>query len=197
MYTYAGIGSRKTPYQTLTLMTKCARRLNELGFILRSGGASGADTAFELGVPDNKKEIFLPWRRFNDNPSHLYTPDPLAMEMARKFHPAWDKCSNAARKFHARNCHQVLGRDLNVPADFILCWTPEGKPVGGTGQALRLAAHWDIPVINMCHTTWRDQIAQVVSDVRDEYAAMYEQQAESDMERRLTEQYNECGTRMY
>ncbi|KKL28628.1 hypothetical protein LCGC14_2373270, partial [marine sediment metagenome] len=71
-----------------------------------------------------------------------------ALAMAAQFHPAWRACTPTARKFHARNCYQVLGNDLKTPADFIVCWTPNGKQIGGTGQALRIAREYKIPVIN-------------------------------------------------
>jgi hypothetical protein len=32
---------------------------------------------------------------------------------------------------------------------FVLCWTPGGKDVGGTAQALRIARHYDIYVCNL------------------------------------------------
>ena len=157
MFAYAGIGSRKTPANILSLMTKAARRLDELGFVLRSGGALGADTAFELGAVTHK-EIYLPWRNFNKNPSPFYRPDALAFEYARRHHPAWNRCSPAARKFHARNVHQVLGRDLASPANFVLCWTPGGRVTGGTGQAMRIAEYFDVPVINMFNDDWAGRV---------------------------------------
>jgi predicted Rossmann fold nucleotide-binding protein DprA/Smf involved in DNA uptake len=60
---YAGVGSRQTPENILHLMTRIAMRMAELGWVLRSGGAKGADYAFEKGAGD-KKEIYLPWRGF-------------------------------------------------------------------------------------------------------------------------------------
>ena len=60
---YTGIGSRETPSHILELMTKIAKYLDSLGFILRSGGAPGADTAFANGAVN--KQIFIPWKNFN------------------------------------------------------------------------------------------------------------------------------------
>lgn len=57
---YTGIGSRETPPEIQEIMTNYARKLDKLGFILRSGGAMGADTAFEKG--STNKEIYLPWK---------------------------------------------------------------------------------------------------------------------------------------
>lgn len=149
MTAYAGIGSRSTPPDILRLMTKAALHLDDRGGVLRSGGAAGADSAFELGVYSKRKEIFLPWRLFNRNPSPLWPPSQRAMDLAAHFHPAWDRCSNAARSFHARNSHQVLGVNLDDPVKFVLCWTPGGEDVGGTAQALRLARAYGIYVLNL------------------------------------------------
>jgi predicted Rossmann fold nucleotide-binding protein DprA/Smf involved in DNA uptake len=43
---YAGIGSRETPKEVLKSMTNYAKELSATGWVLRSGGADGADTAF-------------------------------------------------------------------------------------------------------------------------------------------------------
>lgn len=45
--TYAGIGSRETPMEVLELMTKASTWLGARGYTLQSGGAIGADMAFE------------------------------------------------------------------------------------------------------------------------------------------------------
>ena len=146
---YAGIGSRATPPFFMTVFARIAGRLERRGYILRSGAAAGADTAFEMGVlKAENKEIYLPWKGFNNSTSKLHTISTRAFEMASEFHPAWRALKPAARKFIARNCYQVLGTGLTAPVDFIICWTDGGKICGGTGQALRIAEEYKIPVIN-------------------------------------------------
>lgn len=147
MKTYAGIGSRQAPADVCAFLTRVALRLQSHGYVLRSGGAEGADKAFEAGA-GNAKEIFLPWKGFNENRSPLYMDNPKAMEIAEKLHPAWDKLSPAAKKMMARNAHQILGKDLNNPVRFVVCWTPNGTGSGGTGQAIRHARSLQIPVID-------------------------------------------------
>lgn len=167
---YTGIGSRATPVNVLELFSRIAMRLELRGYTLRSGGAKGADHAFERGVedPDNM-EIYLPWSGFNSKTSARCTVSNEAYEMAAEFHPNWKRCSSAARKFHARNCYQVLGWDLDTPTDFIICWTVGGKVAGGTGQALRIALEHDIPVVNFGHPD-RDSIEQLRKLVEGEDA---------------------------
>lgn len=69
--------------------------------------------------------------------------------IASEVHPAWDKCNEWARGMHSRNCHQILGYDLQSPVDAVICWTPNGKIQGGTATAIRIAMKYNIPVFNL------------------------------------------------
>lgn len=157
MKIYAGIGSRETPDVALGLMIDIGKALAQRGYMLRSGAAPGADTAFERGCDLGRgdKEIFLPWNGFNSRlvtgpqKNIIHTIPNEAFDMAAEFHPAWDRCSEAAMKLHARNCMQILGRNLNDPVDFVICWTPGGRGTGGTGQALRLAKARGITIMDL------------------------------------------------
>lgn len=151
VFIYTGIGARKTPTDVLDNMQLIARKMAKQGYILRSGGADGADSAFEVGCDQvqGKKEIYLPWKRFNNNPSEFMYPIPEAYTIAAEFHPNWKILSNAAQNFMARNAHQILGQDLKTKANLVICWTPKGQIIGGTGQALRMAEAFNIPVMNL------------------------------------------------
>lgn len=85
---YTGIGSRKTPKVFLDLFEQVGETLADYDFILRSGGANGADRAFEKGCNNlnGEKEIYLPWRGFNDSKSNLIVYDRRAFDIARKYH---------------------------------------------------------------------------------------------------------------
>ena len=148
LLTYAGIGSRSTPADILSVMQRIAKQAASGGYTLRSGGAAGADSAFETGA-GQAKEIYLPWPGFKGHPSPLCEPSEAAMAMAAQFHPAWARCSQGARRMHARNCHQILGADLDSPVAFVACWTAGGAGGGGTGQALRIAHAHAIPVFDL------------------------------------------------
>lgn len=144
---YAGVGSRETPMLVRRLMGAFAYDAHRLGWTLRSGGADGADTAFEENA-SGRAEIYLPWAGFNGRASTLF-PTLDAFKIAAKFHPAWDRCTFGARKLHARNVHQVLGHDCKTPSRFVICWTIDGKASGGTGQAIRIAQGHGIAVFNL------------------------------------------------
>lgn len=160
---YVGIGARKTPEPVLRKMRQAATFLAREGCILRSGGAKGADSAFEDGCDavGGKKEIFLPWKGFNGNPSKHYGTTREARILASRFHPNWEVIGPAGRDFHGRNCYQILGQDLETPAKFVLCWTDQGRIEGGTGQALRMALHYEIPIFNFGNQT-DDDISELL-----------------------------------
>lgn len=154
---YTGIGSRETPEEVLVVMEDLAVQLERRGYTLRSGGADGADSAFERGAI-TKKEIWLPWDRFNnhvtDNKQYFIPPkatERLAVEIARRIHPAWGRLSEGARRLHTRNVYQVLGCDLNRPSEFVIAWArvKNGRPTGGTATALKLATELNIPCFNL------------------------------------------------
>lgn len=139
---YSGIGSRSTPYEIQCVMTKLASSLEDIGYILRSGGAFGADRAFEAGVKFGNKEIFLANTKASEG----------ALEIAARIHPAWDTMSDYGKACHARNVYQILGESLKDPVEFVLCWTPEAKEVGGTRTGIVLAREFGIPVYNFADT---------------------------------------------
>lgn len=160
---YAGIGSRSTPADVLDLMRRAAYELAGRGFVLRTGGAGGADTAFADGAGDGV-QLFLPWQGFNSLTSVFEVPLPAAFALAKEHHPAWERCSRGARALHARNCHQVLGPGLDDPCKFVLCWTKDGGPTGGTGQAIRLADACGVPVFNLHDVDVRARLERFCSE---------------------------------
>jgi len=135
-HSYAGIGSRQTPRSILGVMRMIAKRLDTLGWELRSGGAKGADQAFESG--STNKDIM---QQRDATLESIFE--------AKKYHPAWSMCSPYVQGLHARNTQIVLGRDLHTPVNMVICWTPNGVAEGGTGQAIRVANENYIPVFNL------------------------------------------------
>jgi hypothetical protein len=168
---YTGIGARITPPSALAVMRALAHDLALAGWTLRTGGAAGADAAFLSGAlaADGGCEIYTPWSGFGGfGNATLERPTTAALRLAAEHHPAWSRCSAAARALHARNSHEVLGESLDDPSRFVVCWTPDGSlngaghASGGTGQALRIAAAARIPVFNLARP---DHLARIEDSV--------------------------------
>jgi predicted Rossmann-fold nucleotide-binding protein len=164
---YAGIGARKTNSKYLSYITSLGKYFAQKGYVLRSGGANGADSAFEEGcdLVNGQKEIYLPWCDFNNNKSSLYDLPNFqeAFKIAESFHPAWYSQSQAVKKLHTRNSYQVLGSDLQTPSLFVVCYT---DGTGGTMQALRIAKSYNIPVFNL---KLEKNLFQTEPDIYGEY----------------------------
>ncbi len=141
-------------------MESLAQQLAGDGWTLRTGGADGADTAFETGhraaVGARNLEVYLPWNGYNGRESFedgTIVLDPpirhLAETTAGRLHPAWGRCGRGARALHARNVAIVRGHGLDDDVDAVVCWTHDGGATGGTGMGIRIARERDIPVFNL------------------------------------------------
>ena len=157
---YAGIGARATPAVVRADMAVMAGWLTRTGWKLSSGGADGADSAFAAGAPAEQRTIWLPWRGYNGHRGadcRVLSAAAMAacMEIAAPLHPAWDRCSPAVRRLHARNAAVVTGGNLDRPVDAVIAWTAEGGISGGTGMTIRIAEARGIPVFNLGSMTPR------------------------------------------
>ena len=155
MIYYAGIGSRESPEDVLELMRDIGKYFAVRGWCLRSGGAPGADLAFEdgcIGV-NGSKQIFHPWKNFNKRYSEFYEPPLEAYGLAESVHPGWKNCKQGAQRLLARNAQQLLGPNLDDPSSIVICWTL-GLGAGGTMIAVHLAERRGIPVLNLYN--WQD-----------------------------------------
>jgi len=133
------------------------------GYGLRSGGARGADQAWEEGASTGPSPVqsFRVSLRLGEIgiPLSAIAPEIVARatELASLHHRAWPYLKPYARQLMTRNCLQVLGPALDDPVARVLCWAPDsvleaGTVVdvsGGTGLAVRLARTRGIPVLNL------------------------------------------------
>ena len=152
--TYAGIGARATPPSVLTAMTVMAGWLARQGWHLNSRRRGrGRQCVCSDGAPAGQRTLYLPWSGYNGcaGPDcRVLSPSELepCMDIAARLHPAWDRCSPAVRKLHARNA-AIVGVGLGRPVNAVVPWTPGGTVTGGTGMAIRMAMAAGIPVLNL------------------------------------------------
>lgn len=175
---WTGIGSRDTPADILELMSRIGTYMAERGFSLRSGGASGADLAFERGVIASTQpklmDIYLPWRTFGFQEGHAscyhavteWDNWPKAELLAETVHPAWYRLSPSVRKLHGRNAYQILGHGLDTPSSIVFFYAKprKGRKVkGGTNTGVMLALEHQIPVANLYYPATRNLMETVIS----------------------------------
>lgn len=194
---FTGIGSRKLPACQTPFIYYISRYLTmECGYILRSGAAIGADSAFESGVhspAQDKCEIYVPTARFKQQgcrkihvSSMSSRMDALALIEKHSLHENWSQLlSNPANSYavgcHLRNVFQVLGELGGKPpvkTKFICCWTPDGaqtfeetsKKTGGTRTAIRLACLNGIRVINLAR---EENVIRIHNKIKHLYTPSY------------------------
>ena len=154
------IGSRETPDGIIEIMEVLAEGYAKSGYIIRSGGAAGADNVVTRVVPPESREIYIPWDsfsglyhngkdilRYDFSPRHkdaTATYVDLMGIMEREV-----SSRQAVVKLHSRNVMQILGYDLDTPSEFVICWTPGGELRGGTATAIALANLFEIEVLNL------------------------------------------------
>lgn len=151
-FSYAGIGNRDTPPKFLLLITEIAKRLSKK-YVLRSGAAAGADSAFMVGTM--KSEIYVPWHNYNGFPLRFAIPAGTK-ELIDKYHPNRN-LSKGVKAMHQRNMMIITGPHLDDPVDLVICFTRDGcdssatrsMETGGTGSAISYADDLEIPIINL------------------------------------------------
>ena len=162
---YTGIGSRNISEEEEFQLIYIGDYMARHGYTLRSGKARGADSAFADGAMNHDKSMvvnYVPWENFNIN-----QPSPLDVEIdnlkqslqsrcyseAERLHPAWSKCSPAAKKLHARNMLQVTGHEEPKKLSTVLICCVDidknGDAIGGTRTAWMKAKSIGIPCLNI------------------------------------------------
>jgi hypothetical protein len=169
---YTGIGSRKTPPDILSLMTRVSTHLDSLGKVLRSGGAKGADEAFLQGA-SSPAQLYLPYQGFNGHQGIVIQDQEIlwsATEIAAQIHETWATYDDFARKAHLRSVFQILGGDLKNPSDFLIFWAVtdrDGNIEGGTRTAVALAHEHSIPSYNLAHIQVRGKFRERLEEIQN------------------------------
>lgn len=166
-----GIGSRKTPDDVCNLFTELGQEVKIRNDWLRSGHADGSDYAFELGAKEHCI-VYLPWNGFNKEKKIWGIPRTSelrdeVLEIVFKHEPYARELSQGVQRIKSRNVYQILGEDLKSPSDVVICWTPNGEIVGGTGLAIKIAMDHGIPVVNIGDENTSTHLDEILSDIME------------------------------
>lgn len=152
----------------IQLCYKVSMRLAQLGVIFTSGlCAKGMDAIAQRAYSEALELKYVTPEHFEVYVGSQYDIDRSTLPnkhlsiirnqtlieqtefIASQVHPAWERCNKWARTMHSRNCHQILGFNLDNPVGAVVCWTPNGKVQGGTATAIKIALNNNIPVFNL------------------------------------------------
>lgn len=145
---FTGVGAIIIPSSIFKILYDIGIQLMADNWICRTGTAMGSDMAFRESYMAklNNMEVYAA----KDIISNAFNNAELARNIVRNYHPCYDRIqSEYAKALLARNVYQVLGSDLNTPSEIVFCYTDNGETVGGTSIAIRIAQHYDIPIVNL------------------------------------------------
>lgn len=183
---YTGVGSRDIDSETYKLLTLVGERMSEKGYVLRSGGSTGADMAFQEGcckVDPEQTEIWLPDRDFNrEKLAHTkFSGSNYAIPTETMYDSAsdWlyensivknlDGKAPKAKNLLRRNLFQVVGNidPLLKPKDclskVVIYATDEKKIYSkGTRVAVWSARHFGVPTYNLLLDDQREKLLRLL-----------------------------------
>ena len=171
-----GVGSRETPQHILDEMFKFGEWVRKEKHTIRSGHAQGADWAFERGAQE-RCIAYLPWGSFNtylisDALKHTIHNEDKYIQFTNEYHQAPQHLKGTDKLLMNRNVCQVLGVDLQNPADLLICWTKNGSDAGGTGQAIRIAQANGVPIFNMYHEKY-NTCEKLIDEIHKKFKKIY------------------------
>ena len=147
---YAGCGNGSSTQLVCEMLKRTAEVMAKNGYILRTGGTKAADESLEKGCDNakGKKEVYLPFEGYNDNPSKLYNLENYkeAENIAKKYDYNWTLSSNKVKSVITQYSYILLGRDLNTPAECLIACS-NGR--GTCDRAINLAKNLGIPVYDV------------------------------------------------
>ena len=181
------VGSPGAPADMLELAARIGHTLTGYKAILRSGGSSEIELAFESAWRNAAScEIFHPVHNYKPRDENgLLNVDKLikrrrpyqglgspivltcdqrsaAEASAKTNHPGWDRSSPGMRAHLVSNVPQVLGAAMTRPTDLVIAWTPDGRASGVAGHAMRLAQRNGIEVLNIKRAPEREALLEAL-----------------------------------
>lgn len=201
---FAGIGTSRTTEKECRQLSLISLCMVLSGHRVLSGCAHCSDHAFEFGakvaydfihsrddsdLPKDYTKVFtgfLPWQGFNLRPNTSEYPKldlTNALHLTAKYHPVFDKLTDPIKRLMARNAMQVLGQELNSKVSCIICSTSDGanaankisSKTGGTGQALRIAHDYGVPIYNNQNPEDKTRLSTWVESFCDKFTLVHGQ----------------------
>ena len=161
---YSGIGHRNTPEKVRDMMTSIGSQLAQMGFILRSGNAIGADQAWEEEVTRKMKEIFIINRKhscpFGIIPKFTQEQWDFVVRHYHGGETDFIKQSEYVQQLFLRNLNILCGKHLDDKVDFVAYWHEGEHCDGGTGHTVAMAKTLEIP----CFNIWSEKDQQAMDE---------------------------------
>lgn len=152
---YAAISNENAPANVIEQFKSIAIDMENRGYTMRTSGNKGVEEIIEV-VAQNK-EIYIPWKKFNDRESQYCKVDKSAIDLVGTLHPSFQDLKDSVKAIIGRYAHVILGKDLKSPVRCVVCWTEDGvesakdktAKTGYCGTPIQIASNARIPVFNL------------------------------------------------
>ena len=159
---YVYLTEQSIPDEVVNKIEALAKALGKKDFVFRTI----ADKTDKVGnkilaLEDCKKEIYLPWAKFNESYPEpvLKYPTQTVYEICKAYMKGFEKCPAAVRAINSAYAHTMVGKDGNNQIDFLICYTEGGaegfgkgfdfKKEGRLGYFISMCNELNIPIFNL------------------------------------------------
>jgi hypothetical protein len=150
---YAILLNKGVPDNELDYIKSLIPKLSK-DYILRTSGLEPNELFYNLA---DKKELYLPWRDFNNLQSKFTWTDDKALEICSIFSPTFKDIKDSVKKIIATSVRVILGNTLKSRVTFFITYSEDGCEsvknksfkTGNVGLPIALASTIKIPVFNL------------------------------------------------
>jgi hypothetical protein len=154
---YALLLDNKTPEDVIARVATVIKKLEKQGYTLRTSINSPILKGLEAQV--TRKEIYLPWKDFENHTSELCWSTPRSDAIAQQAQPAYNSLNKGVKKILSMNARVICGNKMVSPCLFLLTWSLDGaenegnvrSTTGFMGHPITIASRLGVPVINLKH----------------------------------------------
>ncbi len=127
------------------------------GFTARASCITSSEKEILEFIPEDKVEVYIPWKDFDNRNSKFYFNDKVSQHIARMFHKAYDTLKGPIQAFLAKNVRMVLGEKAKSRSTLVIVWSEDGATdtsqitfkTGNVSHPIAIANAVHIPVFNL------------------------------------------------
>lgn len=127
------------------------------GFTARASCIASSEKEILEFIPEDKVEVYIPWKDFDNRNSKFYFNDKVSQHIARMFHKAYDTLKGPIQAFLAKNVRMVLGEKAKSRSTLVIVWSEDGATdtsqitfkTGNVSHPIAIANAVHIPVFNL------------------------------------------------
>ena len=127
------------------------------GFTARASCITSSEKEILEFIPEDKVEVYIPWKDFDNRNSKFYFNDKVSQHIARMFHKAYDTLKGPIQAFLAKNVRMVLGEKAKSRSTLVIVWSEDGAAdtsqitfkTGNVSHPIAIANAVHIPVFNL------------------------------------------------